>query len=148
MELLNSKLESYTMDDVELLIVRISQSKYPIKGSSIKKMYRNWLRNDKEPRNFDIVFDEKHQAHTRKMTKLEGEFESVQVGYLEMNWDEPCYHVHLVGEQSYKVFWAQGVQDPVSKMLDSLDKFCKNNSVKLKQSGQENKMVIQTVFSA
>ena len=146
MNLLNEKLEAFTTEDLDELIEQHKSVEYPIKPSSIKKMYSNWLRSD-DPIGFRDLFKKKIANHRRKMKKAENEFCSMQVGWIEFNYDEPSYWVHLHGEQPYKIRWLDGL-GTLALMEESVLKFCKTNSVKLKKSGQPNIKVIQTVFSS
>lgn len=110
-------------------------------------MYRNWLRNENEARDFPAVFREKFLAYQRKMRKQQAEFVSYQVGFIEYNTAEPSYRVHLVGEEPYKVRWADFVEDKWEAYGKSLARFCKTNSVELVPSKTRNVLIIKTVFS-
>lgn len=147
MNLLTDKLAQTSMKDVELLIEQHKLAEFPLKPSSVKKMYRNWLRNDDETRTFKEVFKRKLTNYGRKMKRAHEEFTSMQVGWIEFDYDQPSYVVNLHGEQPYKVYWASYADNPLARMEQSVLKFCETNSVKLKQSGQPNIKVIQTVFS-
>ena len=118
------------------------------KPASIRKMWVNWLRN-KDERDFSIVFKEKVEAYSRKMNRLKKTFVPHQVGYIEVNYHEPSYCVHLIGQNPYRVFWADEftIDEKLMKLANSLEKFCKAQSVQLIQSGTPNTLIIETVFS-
>lgn len=146
MNLLSDKLSDFTQKDVDKLIQDHSELEFNYKPSSIKKMYSNWLRNENEPRRFDVVFKEKLEAHTRKMERQKNEFVSYQVGYLRFDMSEPSYWVHLAGEYPYKVYWAEFVENKFDAMEISLKKFCRTNGVELVSSKTPNHVIIKTVF--
>jgi len=147
LNLLDYKLDQFTEEDLNNLILHYQGAEFCYPDSSIKKMWRNWLRNKKDERNFDVVFAEKYKSRFRKYKRNEQNFVPYQVGFLTINYDEPSYSVHLIGEPKYKVLWENDVQDKLAKMDQSLKNFCEAQSVRLLKSGTPNTLVIETVFT-
>lgn len=146
--MLDQKLSNFTEDKLEALILKYEGAEYCYPPSSIRKMWRNWLRNDKEKRDFSIVFEEKYQSKYRKAKRTEKSFVPYQVGYIRIDKIEPSYTVHLIGEPEYKVFWDKTIVKDIDDAIEtSLRKFCKTQSVRLLKSGTRNTLVIETVFN-
>lgn len=144
-----NKLKRFGEDKINELVLKYEKEEFSYKSSSIRKMWRNWLRNDKELRDFNIVFEEKHQQYARKKQKQKDAFVPHQVGYIIADYDEPSYEVHLLGETKYKVSWLDSLSydQKLAQMSEWVKKFCKTQSVKLVKSGTKNAFVIVTVFS-
>ena len=143
---LNEKLRTFTLMDLENLIEETKYWPHVYKKGSLKKMYQNWLRNDKIDTPFREVFLEKYKIYKRKKEKEEQEFESYQVGFIKINWVKGQYEVHLVGEQPYLVYYEDTVTNTTFKIKESLKKFCKVNKVRMKPSKTENCVILETVF--
>lgn len=143
------KLSKFGEEDVNKLILKYQEKEFAYKPSSIRKMWRNWLRSNKEQRNFDEVFEEKNDQYVRKKQKQKSAFVPHQVGYIIANYDEPSYHVHLLGETDYKVLWQDTLsyEEKLFQMSEWVKRFCKTQGVKLVKSGTKNAFVIVTVFS-
>lgn len=143
---ISKKLKEFTLMDLENLIEETRYWPHMYKKGSIKKIYQNWLRNDKIKEPFRDVFLKKYESYKKKKEREEAAFEPYQVGFIKINWVKGEYEINLIGERPYRVYYADFVIDKTAKIKESLRKFCKTNKVRLIPSKTDNCLIIETVY--
>ncbi len=142
---LTQKLSSFNPDDLDGFIEKVNEDlEYPIKSSSIRRIYSNWLRNNDE-RNFEEVVQSKVKSHIKKIEKKKKDFTSKYVGEIVVNNKEVNYTVNLMYEEPYLVSF---MEPKLENIYNSLDNFCNKNSLRLELVDKTSSLYTYNIFTA